>query len=81
LDVWGLAIPERPVLFLDFHQVDEDVLATKLEALVQSIHHRLIEGALLIDRSSLAQRQLNEDAVLGSRNTDMKSSAGCSVIT
>src|SRR5262245_6429918 len=69
LRVLGFAVAEGPILLLDLDEVDEHVLAAHIEALVQSIGDGLVEGALLLERSSLVERQLDEDAVLGPPDT------------
>src|SRR5262245_65569288 len=71
LRVLGFAVAEGPILLLDLDQVDEDILAAYIEALVQPISDRLVEGALLVERSSLVERQLDEDAVLGPSNAEV----------
>src|SRR5262245_43977410 len=71
LRVLGFAVAEGPILLLDLDQVDEDILAAYIEALVQPIGDRLVEGTLLVERSPLVERQLDEDAVLGPSNAEV----------
>src|SRR5262245_64304646 len=71
LRVLGFAVAEGPILLLDLDEVDEHVLAPHIEAPVQPIDDRLVEGPLLVERSSLVERQLDEDAVLGPSDAEV----------
>src|ERR1700730_10262894 len=55
---------ERPVLLFHLDKTDEHVLEAEIQALMQSRRNGLVEGALLIDRSTFVKRQLNNHAVL-----------------
>jgi Na+/melibiose symporter-like transporter len=66
LSVLRQAVAKRPVLFPDLDEIDQYVFQPHTKALMQPERNSLIEGALLIDRPPLIQRQLNEDTVLGS---------------
>src|SRR5205823_537894 len=65
LGVSGFAVAERPVGLVDLHQVDEDVLASDAEAIVQAIGHGGVEGALLVDAAPRVEGDLNDEAVVG----------------
>ena len=62
--VLRLSVTERSVFLLHLDKTDEHVLRPEIQMLMQSRRHGLVEGALLIDRSALVQRQLNNHAVL-----------------
>src|SRR6478672_9115830 len=69
--VLRLAVAERPVLLFDLDQVDEHVFAPQVEALVQTVRDHPVEGALLLEGTPLAERDPDQDAVLGSCNTEV----------
>src|SRR5262245_44200416 len=71
LRVLGFAVAEGPILLLDLDEVDEHVLAEHIEAPLQSIGDRLVESTLLVERSPLVERQLDEDAVLGPSDAEV----------
>src|SRR5262245_54356827 len=71
LRVLGFAVAEGPILLLDLDEVDEHILAAHIEALVQTIGDRLVESALLVERSPLVERQLDEDALLRPWDTEV----------
>src|SRR5688572_9061712 len=64
LGVLGNAVAERPVFLDHFDQVDEHVLRAHAQPRVQAIGHGAIESLLGFDASALADRDLDEDAVV-----------------
>jgi hypothetical protein len=61
--VLRLAVAERPVLLAHLDEVDEHVFAPQLQALVQAVGQRLVEGALRVQRPAFVERDLDDDAV------------------
>src|ERR1700681_2121470 len=60
--VLRLSVTERPVFLFHLDKTDEH-LGAEIQALMQSRRNGLVEGALLIDRSTFVKRQLNDHAV------------------
>jgi hypothetical protein len=57
-------VPKRPVLLFDFNQVDHDVLHADLKFVTKTLCQSLIEGLLVLDCPTFAERDLDEkDAV------------------
>jgi hypothetical protein len=48
----GLAVAERPILFLHFDEVEQYVFAPKLQVLVKSVRHRLVKITLSVERAA-----------------------------
>src|ERR1700735_48042 len=71
LHVLSHAVAERPVFLPHFGQVDEHILAPKLDALVKSVGDGSIEGLFRFDGSPVAERHLNEYAIRGSLNSEI----------
>jgi hypothetical protein len=69
--VLRLTIAERPILFLYFHEIDEDVFAAQVQSLVQTVGDSLVEGSLHVERPSLIQNHLNQYCVLGSLDSQI----------
>jgi hypothetical protein len=69
--VLRFAVSKGPVLFTDFHQIDEYILAAKLETVVQPVCDRLVKGAFLVDGSPGIERDLDEHAIFRSLDTEV----------
>jgi hypothetical protein len=49
-------ISERPILFLNLHEIDEHILGTKPQSGVESVGHGPVERFLLLDGSTGVER-------------------------
>src|SRR6202171_3393501 len=56
-------IAKRPVLFADFYQTNEHVLAAQAETVVQSVCDCFIKGTFLIHGSPSIERDLDKYAI------------------
>src|SRR5215213_10434455 len=66
--VRGEAVAEGPVFLLHLDQVDEHVLGAHAELALQAFGQRLVEKALLFQAAPFAQRDLNRDEAIRSRD-------------
>ena len=64
-------IPERPILRLHFHQIDEHVLAADAHRLVQAIGNAEVERFLLRLRAPFAPGDLHADEVIGAGHAEV----------
>src|ERR1700728_2882718 len=64
LAVLGFAVAERPILFADFDQIDQDVFPAKLQFLMEAIRYRLVKALLGLERAAGVEGDLQKDAVV-----------------
>src|SRR5258708_27113974 len=64
LRILGFSVAEGPILFLNFHQVDQDVFSAKFQFLIKPIRHSRIKALLGLERAAGVQRDLQENAVV-----------------
>lgn len=64
-------MPERPVLALHLHQVDEDILKADANCFVKAMGDGAVEGFLLLQGAALVPGDLDADEVIGARNAQV----------
>ncbi|RXH56161.1 hypothetical protein GRAN_3018 [Granulicella sibirica] len=62
---------QRPVLFWNFDEIDEDIFPLNLDGSVQSVGNSFIEPFFKLKTDSNTECDLNEDAVIGSVNPEI----------
>ena len=67
----GLAIAERPVLFFDLDQINENVLAPEPDGRVQTVSNRFVERLFLFRAPPFVPGNLDNHEFLGAVDTDI----------
>src|SRR5580700_8817131 len=69
--VLGDAVTERPILFFDFNQINEDVFTPKPNRGVQAVGDRLVERLFLFRVPSFTPGDLDDHEVVGAIDIDV----------
>ncbi len=69
--VLRLAVTEGPVLLLHLDKTDDHIFAPQSQTLMQAVGDGLVKGALHIESPPLVHGHLDDDCVLGTRDSQV----------
>src|SRR3569832_2427528 len=70
--VLGLAVPEGPILLLHLDEVDDHVLATVTQTLMETVDNRFVEGALHVDGPPFVHGHLDDQRICSALNAQIR---------